>query len=35
MEIFGFYDVVIVGGGTSGVAAAISSSRVGANTILI
>ncbi len=35
MEIFGEYDVVVVGGGTSGVAAAIASSRAGANTILI
>jgi hypothetical protein len=35
MEIYGAYDVVVVGGGTSGVAAAIASSRAGANTILI
>jgi hypothetical protein len=35
MEIFGEYDVVIVGGGTSGVSAAISAARVGAKTILI
>ena len=35
MEIFGEYDVVVVGGGTSGVAAAISCARVGANTLLI
>ncbi|HUT67429.1 MAG TPA: FAD-dependent oxidoreductase [Dehalococcoidales bacterium] len=35
MEIFGEYDVVVVGGGTAGVAAAIASARAGANTILI
>jgi hypothetical protein len=35
MEIYGTYDVVVVGGGTSGVAAAIAASRAGANTILI
>ncbi|OGP54227.1 MAG: hypothetical protein A2162_08765, partial [Deltaproteobacteria bacterium RBG_13_52_11b] len=35
MEIFGEYDVVVVGGGTSGVAAGIASARAGANTILI
>src|SRR5512141_336092 len=35
MEIYGEYDVVVVGGGTSGVAAAISAARAGANTILI
>lgn len=35
MEIYGKYDVVVVGGGTSGVAAAISAARAGAKTILI
>jgi hypothetical protein len=35
MEIYGIYDVVVVGGGTSGVSAAIAASRAGANTILI
>jgi hypothetical protein len=35
MEIYGEFDVVVVGGGTSGVAAAIAASRAGANTILI
>ena len=35
MEIYGEYDAVVVGGGTSGVAAAIASARAGANTILI
>jgi NADPH-dependent 2,4-dienoyl-CoA reductase/sulfur reductase-like enzyme len=35
MELYGEYDVVVVGGGTAGIAAAISSARVGAKTILI
>ena len=35
MEEYGAYDVVVVGGGTSGVAAAIASGRAGASTILV
>jgi hypothetical protein len=35
MEIYGEYDVVVAGGGTSGVAAAIAAARAGAHTILI
>jgi hypothetical protein len=35
MELYGEYDVVVVGGGTSGVAAAIGAARAGANTLLI
>jgi hypothetical protein len=34
-ELFGAYDVVVVGGGASGCAAAIAAARAGANTILI
>jgi hypothetical protein len=35
VEIFGEYDVVIAGGGTSGVAAAIAAARAGGKTVLI
>ncbi len=35
MQIYGSYDVVVIGGGASGCAAAIASAREGAKTILI
>jgi hypothetical protein len=35
MELYGEYDVVVVGGGTAGVSAAIAAARGGAKTILI
>ena len=35
MEVYGYYDVVVVGGGASGTAAAIAAAREGAKTILI
>ena len=35
MELFGEYDVVVAGGGTAGVAAAIAAAREGAKTLLI
>ncbi len=35
MELYGSYDVVVAGGGTSGVAAAICAARTGAKTLLI
>jgi hypothetical protein len=35
MELYGEYDVVVVGGGVSGCATAIASARAGANTLLI
>lgn len=35
MELFGSYDVVVAGGGTSGVTAAICAARTGAKTLLI
>ena len=35
MQVYGYYDVVVVGGGVSGCAAAITAARGGAKTILI
>jgi hypothetical protein len=35
MDIYGSYDVIVCGGGTSGVPAAIAAARTGAKTILI
>jgi hypothetical protein len=35
METYGSYDVIVAGGGTSGVAAAIAAVRAGAKTVLI
>ncbi|MDR1727547.1 MAG: FAD-dependent oxidoreductase [Acidobacteriota bacterium] len=35
MELYGEYDVVVAGGGTSGVAAAVAAARTGASTILV
>jgi hypothetical protein len=35
MQVYGYYDVVVVGGGASGCAAAIAAARAGAKTMLI
>ena len=35
MDVYGSYDVIVCGGGTSGVPAAIAAARTGAKTILI
>lgn len=35
MDVYGSYDVIVCGGGTAGVPAAISAARAGAKTILI
>src|SRR5690554_774308 len=35
LPVYGSYDVVVCGGGISGLAAAITAARTGANTILV